>query len=540
MTSPNHPTVLEAVSIDQNCIPLWDTFIKVKTLQFHGIKTTHLVEDIDTAFTRVGSDFDKNHQPALTVEQYYPNGNLDWGATLFFMAPFGRCPLNLHNLEKLTGKKTATYARALDLSLEEFYAKYSIADNQQLTGSSYVEKSGQCHRLLGDLTFEETEPFLLNLIDLAEKQLSQVFPSTDSQQALAPYFETQRNEVKNFSKKDVFLTDFYQFWTDQYILDPGTDRTSNFFGPGSSRYKLTVELIQEINQRYPLFCQLYNDAIEETNSELSPLNPSSRELPFFVAYVYNGHRVRSTLTISEDGQLSAGFLRFSLDGETNYPILAITGKALLLVILARLGETAPALALPENGSLYTPTAHALTRKLLDHHFITQPLAPILRIKFNLLEQLNTSNQPFCPPPYLQEKLGTETTCRHFSELAPQIINEARQLLSQLENPDFREEYLKSRYALEVAQIEELKQKRAEYGRDPERRHLCREVWDEAKAIQKQLDANFFQHLVHLSHQADLDYWNSRGAIEAIALAAGGPQLLQKVIANAQIVIENAV
>ena len=163
------------ISIDQNSNSLWDVLPKIEAFQAHHFALCHYVEDIDVAFTRVGS---KDCPPQLTLEQYYPNGNLDWGASLFYMDFLGKVPLNLAKLSPYTGKKIATTAKALDCSLSELYEEFSVADNYQLTGSSYVHAHPEKHRLLGDLSTQQKKPFIQNLLDLAEEDILERFSPT--------------------------------------------------------------------------------------------------------------------------------------------------------------------------------------------------------------------------------------------------------------------------------------------------------------------------------------------------------------------------
>ncbi|MGB2824768.1 MAG: hypothetical protein WBF17_27600, partial [Phycisphaerae bacterium] len=70
-------------SIDQNCHSLWDALPKLHALARRGRRVMHFNEDIDSAFTSLGSRIDADDL-RLARERFHHSGGADWGAALFY------------------------------------------------------------------------------------------------------------------------------------------------------------------------------------------------------------------------------------------------------------------------------------------------------------------------------------------------------------------------------------------------------------------------------------------------------------------------
>lgn len=187
------------ISIDQNSNSLWDTIPKLHALKSHKMDFLHLVEDIDLAFTKVGANSPKK-TPQLTYEQYYRNGNLDWGASLFYSKFLGKLPVNIRTLEKYSGISTGALLRQLNHSEETFFGEYAVSDNLQMTAPSYTEDKDY-HRTLGDISVKEIFPLISEIIDFAEEDLLKSFPEKESCQRIKKWFTSERKIVKGMLKK---------------------------------------------------------------------------------------------------------------------------------------------------------------------------------------------------------------------------------------------------------------------------------------------------------------------------------------------------
>ena len=81
------------LSIDQNCSSLWDAIPKLGALAAKGYPVAHYVEDIDVAFTSMGSGVGGDGLK-LDRERFHRSGGQDWGAAMFYSAFLGRLPVH--------------------------------------------------------------------------------------------------------------------------------------------------------------------------------------------------------------------------------------------------------------------------------------------------------------------------------------------------------------------------------------------------------------------------------------------------------------
>ena len=97
-------------SIDQNCHSLWDALPKLQALAARGARVRHFVEDVDVAFTSLGSQGAAGPLQ-WTRERFHPSGGQDWGAALFYSEFLGKLCVEIRDWEPLIGMKTAALAR---------------------------------------------------------------------------------------------------------------------------------------------------------------------------------------------------------------------------------------------------------------------------------------------------------------------------------------------------------------------------------------------------------------------------------------------
>ncbi len=510
--------MFSALSIDQNSNSLWDTLPKLQALASKGVPTTHLIEDIDTAFTRVDQT---DSSLKLTTERYYPNGSLDWGASLFYMDFLGRCPFDLHELEKYTGKTVSATAKALQLSVDKLFEIYSVGDNQQLTAPSFIDTNKNKHRLLGDISREEVLPFIDQLFDIAEKNLLERFIDESAKERIRSWFQQERR----LTKRGDNLSEIYHSWLNHYLPIENLSYTSHYFSEPEVA-ELNWSILDKICKNYQHFKNLYNEAITETNSELNLMKDG--DLPFFAIYESSGHLVRSALTWRDNSVwLNDQILQ-------REQIICLTGKALLLVILARLEQGGNALALPENGSLYVPTAICLAKKMQQYGFISGDLKPIYRVKMNLLDGFAESEMMLQLPDYLHWYFGAKMSAKEFANSYQAAIAESEILLGSLQNEKLRQELFTS-WTVDLSnQISDLELLKRECGQDPERRHRCSQIWTDIKILQQKKEQLCYGRIVDIYQTRGLDYWNSRGAILPISIALGGDEFYQTILENSEI------
>ena len=346
------------ISIDQNSQPLWDVVPKLAVLSREGMQGTHCIEDIDTAFTRRGGALGDT-QLELARERYYRGGASDWGASLFYPDFLGRSPHDLRELETYTGLSTKALARKLDCTVDDLYDRYGVSDNWQLIGTSYLNDKLH-HRVIGDLSVEETAPFIEELLAHARDDLLGAFPESNAQDRINSWFSGETGRLRQLieTHRQGRLVDLYAAW-----MQPHT--------PQKVKIKLTSDLLRRENaellppptlavflQEYRTVSKCYNEAVSKTGVGLSPLSRKRGELPFAVVWHKNGRMSRSSLFFEQDrlttGEDSKGWRvgdngALPLAQMADDGVLCISGKAIPLVIDVRMNPGGDPLARPDRG-----------------------------------------------------------------------------------------------------------------------------------------------------------------------------------------------
>ena len=530
-------------SIDQNCHSLWDVLPKIQCLARRGIEVTHLIEDIDVAFTAVGADRNQN-QLHLARERYYRSGGADWGAALFYSEFLGRLPTDIRQWEKYTGLKTKALASGLGRSVDDLFDEYSPSDNWQLIGPSYVGDQGH-HRLIGDLSTDETAPHIWEVFDKAKADMFATFPDSASQKRLTEWFGRETAIVKDLldASSSTGLAGLYRNWLGEYLGDSvKLDLTSNFFAIGSDPGR--DALMEIFLGQYDLATKLYNESIAETGVELRPLNTDQGELPFFATMTHLGHKVR-THCYFQDGQLVIAGRGFPVTGG-KLPIAklqqagieCLAGKAILLVIQLRLNQSGRALALPHNGSLYIPAAHALADKLIARKLLTGPLQPICRVKFNLLDRLAQTDTTIHLPGYLARAMGVcETPASTLGAAWRELSAEAETHLKKMTDPALRTAWQTEKFAKESKEIEILDSRRRTLAKTDTKSQEIRELSHKIRSMNRDILAGTLAKIADDWHLAQIDYWDSRGAIFPWSIALGGEGFYDCLLERAELIYE---
>ena len=542
-------------SIDQNCHTLWDVVPKLRALSAHGYSVRHFVEDVDVAYTAIGSASGQGGAH-VARERYYRSGGADWGAALFYSEFLGRLPVDLRWFEPLIGMKTSALARRLGRTVDDLYDQFSPGDNLQLIGPSSLR--GPWHRVIGDLSVAETEPFLRLLVDMAECDTDRAFPAKESQERLSQWFERERGRLGEMLRRRAkdSLVAVYRDWLEACPPPAGggevqVDLTSNLLACGADRNR--TALLELFVRDYPQAAGLYNESIAETSSELRPLRTREGELPFFAVMDFDGHVARTGVFL-DDGEIRIGDRTFPVSPEGHLPISelldagvrCLAGKALLLVIQVRLGSGGGPLALPYQGSFYMPTAVRLAGKLFAAGLLPAELHPVLRIRFGLLDRMRSLSTPIGLPDHLTDAFGAEEiSARTLAENWSDVAADARRRLES-----FREEAGRRRWQQDscgdlVEQIAGLDARRRELAsapkgtKSPESAGEIRSVWKRIKALEAELLARTLDRIDTDYQVAHIDYWDSRGALLPWAVALGGEEFYNELIAGARIYEEPA-
>jgi len=534
------------LSIDQNCHSLWDVLPKLHVLARRGRPVTHFIEDIDSAFTSLGSRIDADDL-RLARERFHRSGGADWGAALFYTEFLGRIPVEIRDWEPRTGLKTNVLARQLGRSVDDLYEEFSPSDNWQLIGSSFVGDRRH-HRVIGDLTVRETAPFLRELMDKARADMLRAFPSAASQRRLGEWFAREEALVARLVEQlaDARLTQLYDRWMREHLgHSVALDLTSRLFACEKMLAAANV-LPDLVLADYQRTAALYNEAIAETHSRLRPLNTKDGELPFFATLARAGHLVRTGVFLRE-GRLHVGERSFAPAPGGSWPWKALTeasvrcvaGKAILLVSQVRLAAGGAPLALPYRGSLYMPTAHLLARKLHEAHLPPMGFHPVIRVRLRLLDHLRSLDTPIRLPAHLAAALGAEEVpARVLGEAHADLAAEAAGRLKGFEDAAFRDRWQKENFAGIVAEIDSLNARRRKLAAGDPKAPELRDVWKRIRSLQTDLLDRTLRQIDRDTQVAEIDYYDSRGAILPWCVALGGEAFYNEVIERAEVYEED--
>ena len=536
------------ISIDQNSHVLWDTVPKLQALKSAGLPCTHYIEDIDVAFTMLGAKPDQT-ELKISLEKFYPTGGCDWGASLFYSDFLGRLPVEPRTWEPMLGCKLSTYAKKAGITLEELYDQHATGDNWMLIGSSFIADRNH-HRLLGDLTVKEVHAYIKKFFELAKNDCLRVFKGSGVKERVEKWFAAEwQNVLIHLNKNQgLSLDDFYDSWMNDYF--GASDNYINI-AKSSKLFALNknsngVKLLELFLQDYPRLSALYNQAVRDANLGLHELDTKNGELPFFVTLNHKGHKVRCEINLAGNSLDIAG-REIALDSDRTLPLQklkdmgveCLVGKAILLVIQVRMGKAGKPLVMPFHGSSYMPAAHNLAKLLIENKLIENDVSPILRVRFHLLDRLADADINIKLPTHLQSEFNAEEMpAKTFAKTYKNIADNAASVLDKLLNKSQSDNWKRIAFASEFDQIEKLNSEKMKLVRENPKQPAVREIGQQATAIKRNIDKGFIEKISSLYQTANIDFWDSRGAICPWCIAAGGEEFYQHVIANASVYEEN--
>jgi hypothetical protein len=527
-------------SIDQNSHSLWDALPKLQALRAAGVAVHHYLEDIDVAFTALGA---KGEEPNLHIaqERYHPSGGLDWGAALFYNDFLGRLPVDIRQWEPMLGMKIPAVAKQLNTPLEELYRQYAAGDNWMLVGSSYVGDN-EHHRIIGDLGVREVAPFVRWMLTRAETDCLERFPRADSQQRTRDWFAAEKRRVERLlhDHAEESLPDLYQSWMGEH-LGPAVpmDLTSRLFTLGQSPDR--DALLELFLREYDQAAGLYNQAVRETNLGLHELNVKIGEAPFFAIGQWAGRRARSEIRIANGAIHIAGEAFAAPDGTIPCDALraagvtGLAGKAVVLALQVRLGPGGAPLALPHWGSSYMPACHRFAELLKRHKFLSNDPAPVVRVRFRLLDTLKSLETPVHLPEHLAAAIGKDVIpARWLGENWVDLASRAKQRLQDFTDPAKRRAWQESHLPRQTQTLAELDQEKRRLAAEDSKHPRVRELWKHMREMQNNVLAHTLER-IHLDWQlSQLEYYDSRGAILPWSIALGDEAFYYDLITNAEI------
>ncbi len=528
-------------SIDQNCHSLWDVLPKLQALAGRGLQPTQFVEDIDVAFTSLGSAPDAG-ELKLDRERYHHSGGAYWGAALFYSEFLGRLPADPRDWEPYTGMKTHVLTKRLGRSPEDLFEEFSASDNWQLIGPSYVGDADH-HRVIGDLSVAETAPFLREIMDKAAADMLRAFPEVGSRQRLTRWLRAEGRLLEELltAHAGARLPDLYLGWLGRRVGGAARlDKASTAFawGAGAGRTALLEVFLND----YDLAAGLYNESIAETRSRLRPLRTGQGELPFFAVLDHLGHHARTGVFLA-GREVRVGRRCFKLAAGNRLPVeelaaagvRCLAGKAILLVIQLRLGSAGRPLALPYQGSTYMPAAHRLAEKLARHDLLGGRLHPIVRVRFRLLDRLGALPTRIRLPGHLAPYFGAEEVpAAALAEHHASAAADADERLESFRDDAARRRWQERSFPKLTRAIADLDRRRRDLAARPHTPEEIRGLWKQAKALQVELLEKTLRQIAGDFQVRQLDYWDSRGAIWPWCVALGGRDFYNKVIQEAEV------
>ena len=529
-------------SIDQNCHSLWDVIPKLEALARRGGGLTHFVEDIDAAFTWLGASVDDTSL-RLAPERFHHSGGADWGAALFYAEFLGRLPADPADWEPFTGMRTAALTRQLGRSVEDLYDELSPSDNWQLIGSSYVGDRDH-HRIIGDLSVREVRPFVHEILDRFEADMHRRFPARPSRQRLDEWLAGERALVADLLRRhaDDRLVDLYRSWLAAYVgKTVKLAKTSDLFGLDAAGQS---GLVRAFLSDYDRSSGLYNEALAETDTKLRPLRRREGELPLFAVLDHQGHAVR-TIACLRGRRLAIGQREFDLPAGGGLPVEAmrsagvrcLAGKAVALVIQC-CTDHGTSLALPYRGSLYMPAVHRVAERFAAAGLLSGPIRPITRVRFHLLDRMKGLDTPIVLPDHLAEAFGgAEVTADRFAEGYRDISAAARARLEAFRTAEGRDRWQRECLGELAGRIDALDARKRELARTAPKGEEVRALWKEVKALQTEMLDRTLRRIAADWQLAEVDYWDSRGALLPWSIALGGREFYNRLLDRAEIYSE---
>ncbi|MFP4055019.1 MAG: hypothetical protein ACLFV7_14255 [Phycisphaerae bacterium] len=344
-------------------------------------------------------------------------------------------------------------------------------------------------------------------------------------------------------RSDGVLSDLYGDWLTRLTGDP--DR----IGRTSRRFALETaagdELLKLFLCDYDTLASLYNQALKDADSPLRPLHRKEGELPFFATLRQDDHLVRTGMHL-RDGRLCIAGRDWPLGPDNTLPVealrdadvLCVAGKAVVLVLQVRLDGSS--LALPHHGSLYTPATHAFQRRLEEAELLKRRPGPILRVRLHLLDRLAELETTIRLPDYLARAAGCEEMpAGRFAAEYEGLRQDAAGRLEKMTDAEARSAWQREAVGAVHEQMDALDARRRELARSDPKGPDIRKISHRIRELETDVLRRTMEQVVQDTHVRQVDYWDSRGAIEPWCVALGGEAFYHDVIARAEIVPETA-
>jgi hypothetical protein len=159
----------------------------------------------------------------------------------------------------------------------------------------------------------------------------------------------------------------------------------------------------------------------------------------------------------------------------------------------------------------------------------------MRVRLHFLDQMANVDSVIHLPPYLAEAAGkTEVSTREFAGIWRDLAESAQRDLADLQQSGGSERWQEKALPDLWQKEQEMSLRRRQMAQQDPTSAAIRELWQENKSVQVELLDRAVRHIALQEQVANLDYWDSRGAIYPWALALGGEEFYRSIIQQAEV------
>jgi hypothetical protein len=211
---------------------------------------------------------------------------------------------------------------------------------------------------------------------------------------------------------------------------------------------------------------------------------------------------------------------------------------MVLVMQARIGPDGRALALPYRGSLYMPASNRLAEKLTAAGLMPGELQPIVRVRLGFLDALEAIETPIRLPEYLKRAMDADVVSA--SRLGGEwrgLVADARERLETFRTAEGRRQWQEQTCGALLEEMNQLDAARRDLARTDPKGPEIRALSKRTRQLGASITEATVEQIAGDLHTVELDYWDSRGAVWPWAVALGGDDFYNDLIANARIYTE---
>ncbi|MEK7078394.1 MAG: hypothetical protein AAB911_02390 [Patescibacteria group bacterium] len=358
----------------------WDAPLKLKALQYRGLKVVHEIHSVDQ-FSRSVVPVTS---PGVVREYALPHNQRSfWSSSMKTSLFLGRVLVSQEEVEPYVCLKGLT--RGLGTSAEKVSEEFFSTDT-----FGVVVPDGE--RIIQGVGFDELHGRFKHLRGLIHRNLKETLVDSNINLDVWNNLFGITRYIPPGAGLDISVGRLWESALKNFVgagEDSGIEITTSF--DNFPRFiNIATGLFAIFRKDYGRLAELYNRAAATTG--MTTLDVDKQELPyFFVGRNKWGHQewVRQTVFLSELTKLSGD------------AVIIPKAIPILIEILMR-GPT----VMPEHGSVYSSASAQFLEDLggIGHNFVCHR---VWRVRFSALDRLAGTNIKFRLPEYLREYFGTE-------------------------------------------------------------------------------------------------------------------------------------